>query len=118
MMMNAKQSGIAVIGGSNLTTLLRLAGVSHFYTIEDDSSLENSLRETMTNVINNPAVSIIAIQSDYAVHVRDMIDRVVEDKRLTPVFIEVPSGGNAVEENAAEYYRAFVRKFVGFDIEI
>lgn len=117
-MTSERQSGIAVIGGSNLTTLLRLAGVSHYYYIEDDSTLENSLRETMTNVINNPAISIIAIQSDYAVHVRDMIDQVVEDKRLTPVIIEVPSGGESVEENAAAYYRAFVRKFVGFDIEI
>lgn len=118
MTTNEKQSGIAVVGGPNLTTLLRLAGVGHYYTIEDNSSLENSLRETMTNVINNPAVSIIAIQSDYAVHVRDMIDRVVEDKRLTPIIIEVPSGSDVIEESAAEYYRAFVRKFVGFDIEI
>ena len=117
-MISETQSGIAVIGGSNLTTLLRLAGVSQYYTIEDDSFLQNSLRETMTNVINNPDVSIIAIQSDYAVHVRDMIDRVVEDKRLTPVIIEVPSGRDVVEESAAAYYSAFVRKFVGFDIEI
>jgi vacuolar-type H+-ATPase subunit F/Vma7 len=114
-----RTSSIAVIGGPNLTALLRLAGVGHFYTIEEnDNSLENSLRETMTNVINNPAFSIIAIQSDYAVRVRDMIDRVVEDKRLTPVIIEVPSDSSVKEEDAAGYYRAFVRKFVGFDIEI
>ena len=118
MMTDGRKSSIAVIGGSNLTTLLRLAGVSHYYTIEDDSSLEDSLRETMTNVINNLGVSIIAIQSDYAVYVSDMIERVIEDKRLTPVIIEVPSDSSVKEENAAGYYRAFVRKFVGFDIEI
>lgn len=117
-MMTDRQSGIAVVGGSNLTTLLRLAGIGSFYMIEDDGSLEISLRETMTELINDPGVSIIAIQSDYTGYVRDMIDRVVEDKRLTPVIIEVPSDSGAREENAAEYYRAFVRKFVGFDIEI
>ncbi|OGN86862.1 MAG: hypothetical protein A2158_07565 [Chloroflexi bacterium RBG_13_46_14] len=117
-MTSERQSGIAVVGGSNLTTLLRLAGVGNYYTIEDDASLETSVRDVMSDLINDHVVSIIAIQSDYAVHVRDMIDRVVEDKRLTPVIIEVPSGSGAVEENAATYYRAFVRKFVGFDIEI
>lgn len=117
-MITNRQSGIAVVGGSNLTTLLRLAGIGNYHTIENDDSLETSLRETMTELINNSSVSIIAIQSDYAVYVSDMIDRVVEDKRLTPVIIEVPSGGGEKVENAAEYYRAFVRKFVGFDIEI
>ena len=117
-MTTEKKSNIAVVGVSNLTTLLRLAGAGNFYTIEDDNSLETRLRETMSDLINNPDVSIIAIQSSYASYVSDMIDRVVEDKRLTPVIIEVPSDGGAEEENAAEYYRAFVRKFVGFDIEI
>ena len=112
------KSSIAVVGGSNLTTLLRLAGVGNYYTIENDGSLETSLREVMSDLINNHAVSIIVIQSDYAVHVRDMIEQVVEDKRLTPIIIEVPSGSSGVDESAAAYYRAFVRKFVGFDIEI
>ena len=118
MTTDGRKSGIAVIGGSNLTTLLRLAGVGHYYTIEADDTLENSLRETMSNVINNFSISIIAIQSDYATYVRDMIDRVMEDKRLTPVIIEVPSDSSVKEEDAAAYYSAFVRKFVGFDIEI
>ncbi len=117
-MTSERKSIISVVGNSNLTTLLRLAGVGNYYTIEDNDSLETNVREAMSNLINNPAVSIIAIQTDYAILVRDMIDRVVEDKRLTPVIIEVPSGVSMEEENAAEYYRAFVRKFVGFDIEI
>ena len=113
-----KKPSIAVVGGSNLTTLLRLAGVGNYHTIEDDASLETDIRKVMTELINSSSVSIIAIQSDYANFVRDMIDKVSEDKRLTPVIIEVPSGGGTSEENAAEYYRTFVRKFVGFDIEI
>ncbi|UCC16246.1 MAG: hypothetical protein JSU58_07685 [Dehalococcoidales bacterium] len=112
------KSSIAVVGGSNLTILLRLAGVGNYYTVDDDGSLETSVRDVMTDLINDNTVSIIAIQSDYAVHVRDMIERVIESKRLTPVIIEVPSGKGEVEESAAAYYRAFVRKFVGFDIEI
>ena len=117
-MATERTSSIVVVGGSNLTTLLRLAGVGNYHTIEDDASLETGIREVMTDLINSPSVSIIAIQSDYANYVRDIIDKVSEDKRLTPVIIEVPSGGDTSEENAAEYYRLFVRKFVGFDIEI
>ena len=117
-MATERTSSIVVVGGSNLTTLLRLAGVGNYHTIEDDDSLKTGIREVMTDLINNPSVSIIAIQSDYANHVRDMINKVSEDKRLTPVIIEVPSGGDTSDENTVEYYRTFVRKFVGFDIEI
>jgi len=117
-MMTDRKSGIAVVGSSNLTTLLRLAGVGNYYTLEDDATLETGVREVMSGLIDNSTVSIIAIQSDYAVYVKDMIERLIEDKRLTPVIIEVPSGKGEVEESAAAYYRAFVRKFVGFDIEI
>ncbi len=113
-----KQSSIAVVGDANLTTLLRLAGVGSYYTIEDDDSVESGVRETLSELVNKPGVSIIAIQSDYAGYARDIIDRLANEKRLFPVVIEVPSGSSTGEEDAAEYYRSFVRKFVGFDIEI
>ena len=113
-----EQSTIAVIGDSDLATLLRLAGLGRYYIIEKSDTIKNDVRNTMNELVNESGISIIAIQVDYAEYVRDIINDVAEEKRLFPVIIEVPSKNSKGTENAAAYYRAFVRKFVGFDIEI
>ena len=117
-MINNEQSAIVVIGDSDLTTILRLAGLGRYYTIEKTDSLESDVRTTLSNLVNDPEISIIAIQSDFAEYARDMIESVAEDKNLFPVIIEVPSRTGLGSDDASAYYRAFVRKFVGFDIEI
>ena len=117
-MINNMQSTIAVIGDADLVMLMRLAGISRYYAVENPETIENDIRHNMRDLIDDSSVSIIAIQADMTGYVRDMIDRIAESKRLTPVIIEVPSMSGEGTENAAEYYRSFVRKFVGFDIEI
>lgn len=117
-MMENAHSTIAVVGDADLVMLMRLAGIGRYHVIEKTETVEDDVRQVMRGLIDDRNVSIIAIQADFAGHVRDMITRVAEDKRLTPVIIEVPSKSGEGGENAADYYRAFVRKFVGFDIEI
>jgi vacuolar-type H+-ATPase subunit F/Vma7 len=117
-MTNHGQSTIAVVGDADLVMLMRLAGIGTYHAIEKTETIENDIRQVMQDLIDDTGVSIIAIQADFAGYVRDMIDRVSRDKRLTPVIIEVPSKMGESGENAAAYYRSFVRKFVGFDIEI
>lgn len=116
--MTNNNSSIVAVGDSDLAMLLRLAGLGRYYILENKESLESDVRNTMKELVDEPGISIIAIQSDYAVYVRDIINEVAEDKNLLPVIIEVPSKGSTDSEDAAAYYRAFVRKFVGFDIEI
>jgi len=111
-------STIAVVGDADLIMLMRLAGIGRYHAIENTETVGDDVRQVMRDLIDDRSVSIIAIQADFAGHVRDMIERVAEDKRLTPVIIEVPSKSGQGAENAAAYYRSFVRKFVGFDIEI
>jgi vacuolar-type H+-ATPase subunit F/Vma7 len=98
--------------------MLRLAGVRRYQVIEEDGNTEEDVREALSELIGEPEVSIIAIQEDYAKYVEDLIAQVEERKRLTPVIIQVPSKYGTEYPNVAEYYRAFVRKFVGFEIEI
>ena len=116
-MMN-RNSSIVVVGDSDLAMLFRLAGLGRYYVFEDQETLETDINSTLNDLINEPGISIIAIQSDYAKYARELIDEVAEDKNLFPVIIEVPSKTATDTEDAAAYYRAFVRKFVGFDIEI
>jgi len=117
-MMPIGHSNIAVIGDTDLVSMLRLAGIKRYRVIEDNSNTEGDVREALGELISEPDVSVVAIQEDYVKYVEDLIAQVAEGKRLTPVIIGVPSKYGTKYPNVAEYYRAFVRKYVGFDIEI
>ncbi|MFC1897697.1 V-type ATP synthase subunit F [Chloroflexota bacterium] len=109
---------IAVIGDEDLVSALRLAGVSRYYVIKSDHEAEENVRKALTELIGEPEVGIIAIQEDYASYVRDLITQVQEGEKLTPVITEVPSKYGTKYPDVTEYYKAYIRKFVGFDIEI
>ena len=117
-MMPTGHLSVAVIGDEDLVNLLRLAGIRRYHLIEADGSTEEDVRNALTGLIDDPEVSVIAIQEEYVEYGADLIARVQESKRLTPVIIEVPSKYGTRHPDVAEYYKAFVRKFVGFEIEI
>ena len=117
-MMPAGHLNIAVIGNEDLVSMLRLAGVRRYHVVEDNSNTEEDVRTALSELIGDPDVSIVAIQEDYAKYVEDLVAQVVERKRWTPVIVEVPSKYGTKYPDVAEYYKAFVRKFVGFEIEI
>jgi len=109
---------IAIIGDEDLVSGLRLAGVKKYHVIKDGRDIREDIRKALTELIGDPDVGIIAIQEDYVKHVEDLIGQVREEKRLTPVIVEVPSKYGTKYQDAAEYYKSYVRKFTGFDIEI
>jgi vacuolar-type H+-ATPase subunit F/Vma7 len=109
---------VAIIGDEDLVNAMRLAGVTRHHVIEDDHDIEESIRKALNDLIKEPDIGIIAIQEDYAEHVQDVIERVKEEKRLTPVIIEVPSKHGTKYKDVTGYYKSYVRKFTGFEIEI
>ncbi len=116
-MVDIRHLGIAVIGDEDLVNGLRLAGVSRYHVIEDGSSAEE-VRKAISEELTEPDVGIIVILEDYAKHVEDLVARVQEKKVSPPVVIEVPSKYGTRHEDVAQYYKAYIRKFIGFDIEI
>lgn len=109
---------VAIIGSEDLVNGMRLAGVTRYHVIEDDHDVAESTRKALNDLIKEPDIGIIAIQEDYAEHVQDVIERVKEEKRLTPVIIEVPSKHGTKYTDVTGYYKSYVRKFTGFEIEI
>jgi vacuolar-type H+-ATPase subunit F/Vma7 len=108
---------IAVMGDEDLVSMLRLAGLRHYRLMEPGATAEDA-RRVLDELIKDPDISVIAIQEDYVEFTRDMIIRVQESKSLTPVIVEVPSKHGTKYPDVTQYYKAFVSKFVGFEIEI
>jgi vacuolar-type H+-ATPase subunit F/Vma7 len=117
-MMPIKHLNIAVIGDEDLVSVLRLAGVSRYYVVKGNHDAREDVRQALTELIGEPEFGIIAIQEDYTEYVKDLMAQVEEGKNLTPVIIEVPSRYGTKYEDVTEYYKAYIRKFTGFDIEI
>ena len=117
-MISIKHLTIAVIGDEDLVNGLRLAGVSRYHVIKDNHEAGEDVRQALTELIGEPEIGIIAIQEDYTKYVADLITQVQEGAKLTPVIIEVPSKYGTKYEDISEYYKAYIRKFIGFNIEI
>ncbi len=117
-MTSIKHLSIAVIGDEDLVSALRLAGVSRYHLIKDSQVVAEDVRKALTELIGEAEVGIIALQEDYAQYVEDLMTQVKEGKSLTPVIIEVPSKYGTKYGDVTEYYKVYIRKFIGFDIEI
>ncbi|MFC1952230.1 V-type ATP synthase subunit F [Chloroflexota bacterium] len=117
-MTSIQHLNIAVIGDEDLVSAMRLAGVSRYHIIKEEHEVGEDVRQALTKLIGEPEVGIIAIQEDYARYVEDLIAQVQEGKNLTPVIIEVPPKHGTKYEDVTQYYKGYVRKFTGFDVEI
>ena len=115
-MMNIRQLEIAVIGDEDLVSGLRLAGVSRYRIIGEDDREE--VRQALTEFIDEPSVGIIVILEDYAEYIVDLVAQAGEKRAAPAVVIEVPSKYGTRYADVAQYYKAYIRKFIGFDIEI
>ncbi len=116
-MVEVKHLGIAVIGNEDLVNGLRLAGISRYHIIEDGASVEE-IRKAVDKELAEPGVAIIVMLEEYARHVDDLLARIQEKRVSPPVVVEVPSRYGTRYEDVARYYKAYIRKFIGFDIEI
>ncbi len=115
-MMNIRQLEIAAIGDEDLVNALRLSGVRRYRIIKEGSSEE--VRQALTEFVNEPDVGIIVILEDYAPYVEDLVAQAKGRKASPAVVIEMPSKYGTRYEDVARYYKAYIRKFIGFDIEI
>ena len=115
-MMNIRQLEIAVIGDEDLVSGLRLAGVRRYRIVTEGDREE--VRQALTELLDEPGVGIIVILEDYARHVADLVTQAQERKTSPPVVIEVPSKYGTRYKDVTQYYKAYIHKFIGFDIEI
>ena len=117
-MMPVKQLSIAVIGDEDLVNELRLAGISRYYVIKGDHDTRERVRKTLTELIDEPDIGIVVILEDYVKYVADMIAQVREGRKVTPVIVEVPSKYGTTYPDVIGYYKAYIRKSIGFDVEL
>ena len=116
-MMPVKQLNIAVIGDQDLVSGMRLAGASRYTIIENEGDVRGAVRNALGGFMAED-VGVIAVQEDFMTHIQDNIKKMRDEKRLFPAIIEVPSKRGSKVEDILAGYRSYIKKFVGFDIQI
>jgi vacuolar-type H+-ATPase subunit F/Vma7 len=117
-MTSIRKLNIAVIGDEDLVSALRLAGVNRYHVVKGNQEAREDVRQALSELIVEPEVGVIVMQEDCTQYVEDLMAQILEEKRLTPVIVEVPSKYGTKYGDVSAYYRAYIRKFVGFDVEI
>ncbi len=117
-MIPIKQMGIAVIGDEDLVNGMRLAGISRYYLIKDNHNVAEDVRQALNKLIGEADVGVIVILEAYAEYVGDLLTQVKQGRKMTPVIVEVPLRSGTSYGDTKEYYKAYIRKYIGFDVEI
>ncbi len=118
MVAPTKRLRLAVIGDEDLVNGMRLAGIGRCRVVKDGSQAEGEVGEALRALIDDPDIAIIVLQEDYAAAGAETIARLREARRLVPVVLPVPSRRGTREGDARGFYREYIRKFIGFDIEV
>ena len=118
IMMPFKHLDVAVIGDEDLVNGFRLAGLSRYYMIKSGPNAHEDVRKALITLIGEPSVGIVMILEEYADYVTDLVTQVRKGRKITPVIIEVPSKFGTKYSNVKEYYKAFIRESIGFEVEI
>lgn len=116
-MMPVKQLNVAVIGDEDLVSGMRLAGVSVYTIVEGERDTRETVRNALAEFMGRD-VGVIAVQEDFMPYIQDIIKKMRDEKRLFPAIVEVPSKRGTKVESVIASYRSYIRKFVGFDIQI
>jgi vacuolar-type H+-ATPase subunit F/Vma7 len=114
---NIKQLSIIIIGDEDLVAGMRLGGVGKYFTVENGPNSREEVRKILTGLITDSTIGVIAIQEDFMPFAQGIIEQLRAEKRLTPVIIGVPSKLGA-RADTIEQYKSFIRRFVGFEIQI
>jgi len=92
--------------------------VSRYYIVTGDHDSREDVRKAVLSVIGESDVGVIALQEDYLPFIEDIARGLREEKKVLPVIIEVPSKHGTKYGDVTLHYRAFIRRFVGFDIQL
>jgi vacuolar-type H+-ATPase subunit F/Vma7 len=117
-MTDLKNLNVTVIGNRELVTGLRLAGMSKFHLIEGEHDIAGQVKKALDELLEDESTGIIILQEDYVQYVEDTVNRIRGSREPIPVIIEVPSKYGTKYPDVKAYYKVYIRKFIGFDVEL
>jgi len=114
----ASYLSIAIIGDQDLVNGLRMAGVNRYRIIDNPEAARDEIRNEVSSLIADRQIGVIVILEDYAEYISDIVKKLRDEKRVTPVIVSVPSKFGSKYQDVRAYYKGYIRDFIGFDLQI
>lgn len=115
-MIELENLDIAVIADRDQTGIMRLAGVHRFRVPGPDTA--SDVKTAFEEFSSDSSIGIIIISEEFSPHAKDQMTKLRQSKRVRPVVIEIPSGGENDGAAVKEYYQNYTKNLIGFNIEI
>ncbi len=107
---------LVAIGDRDLIRGLRLAGLKRCHEFEPTEEGIEGMRGALKEALQDPGVGMIILLEDYAKYVSDLLSE--SARRGLPVVLEVPSKLGARRPDVKSFYRSYIRRLIGFEVEI
>lgn len=118
-MMKNKDLSIAIIGNKDQTGLMRLAGIQKYAVFEnDDRELQQKVRKTLQEFSDDPSIGIIMVPDNWMAYVTDIVASIRKSKKTKTIVVAFPFRFDTAQQDVKEYYKAYTRNLIGFNVEI
>ena len=107
---------VVAIGDGDLIRGLRLAGLKRCHKFEPTEEGIGGMRRALEDSLKDPGVGMIIILEDYAKYVSDILSE--STKKDLPVVLEVPSKLGVRHPDVKSFYRSYIRRLIGFEVEV
>jgi vacuolar-type H+-ATPase subunit F/Vma7 len=107
---------IVAIGDRDLIRGLRLAGLRRCHEFEPTEKGIEDMRKALKESLEDPGVGMIVLLEDYAKYASDILSDAA--RKGLPVVLEVPSKLGARRADVKSFYRSYIRRLIGFEVEI
>lgn len=114
----SEQVTVAIIGTRDQTALMRLAGVEKCRIIEDQDATPEKIRENLTELAGDSSVGVIMLPEAWSRDAMETMKYLRDSKRSSAIIIGIPAGFKTEEQDVKEYYKAYTKKLIGFNVEI
>jgi len=99
---------IAAIVDKRFSPLMRILGIDNVYEVD---SPEN-ITEILKKIYEDRSIGIVIVQQSFAKYIA------MEGGDIYPIFIAIPDSPEYLAVQPIEFYRSFVRRYIGYEIYI
>ncbi|MEM2225765.1 MAG: V-type ATP synthase subunit F [Candidatus Bathyarchaeia archaeon] len=112
----ASRLDIVAIGDRDLIRGLRLAGLRRCHEFEPTEEGIEGMRKALRDSLEDQGVGMIILLEDYVKYLSDILGEAA--KKSLPVVLEVPSKLGTRRADVKSFYRSYIRRLIGFEVEI
>ncbi len=109
-----KELKIVCVCSSILEPFIRVLGIDEVYHID---RIED-VKTVMERLLMRNDVGIILVEWSLYKYIEELDTELLLRKQLYPIIIPIPNPDDISRVDVREYYREFVKKYVGFELYV